>query len=352
MEDYRSPQERYEANIKRLGRSIRSYREDTPGTLLRKEELEFLYRIRFVPPHYYDESEEFLRRKRHFDRKWEGWSQEQIDAEDQADPEPVQRRVQDQEEERKRPPKDKEEMNLKFFQWNYQWFTREEQEQLGRMQGFPERNLFPAAKKDGIYYRNFEELSAATRPRPKNEKEMDHLLFLWKLVLSDKELAELARLYGFDTDKRPDGLLVSRALPPPPPKTASARRGRRATKNAPQSPSTRAARPRRSALARQVTPPDQGPGRASRRRTAQPETGTAAPSATKTRAAPAPAPRKTARSRNTKLVQKPNTLHRRLSPDRVAKKPPRPRATASGQHPVVSRSGRLSKAPERLGFTS
>lgn len=36
--------------------------------------------------------------------------------------------VQEQEEERKRPPKDKEEMNLKFFQWNYQWFTREEQE--------------------------------------------------------------------------------------------------------------------------------------------------------------------------------------------------------------------------------
>lgn len=357
--DDRSPRERYEADIKDLARSIRSHREDTPGTLRRKEELEFLYRIRFVPPHYYDESEEFLRRKRHFDRKWEGWSQEQIDAEDQADPEPVQRRVQEQEEERKRPPKDKEEMNLKFFQWNYQWFTREEQEQLGRMHGFPERNLFPAAKKDGNYYRNFEELSAATRPRPKNEKEMDLLLFLWKLVLSDKELDELARLYGFGTDKRPDGLLVSRALPPPPPalpppppKTTSARRGRRATKNAPQSPSPRAVRPRRSAPASKVTPPDQGPGRASGRRAAQPETRTAAPSATKTRAAPAPAPRKTAPSRNTKLVQKPDTLHRRLSPDRVAKKPPRPRATASVQHPVVSRSGRLSKAPERLGFTS
>lgn len=345
------PRVRYEDSIKYLARAIRSHREDTEGYLRRESELTSLSRIRFVPPRYYSESAEYLRRKRHFDRKWEGWSQEQIDAEDQADPKPVQRLVQELEEQRKRPPKDTDEMNLKFFQWNYQWFSREEQEQLGRMHGFPGRNLFPAPK-EGNFYRNFEELSEPTRPRPETEKEMDRLLFLWKLFLSDKELAELARMYGFDTDKRPNGLLVSRALPPPPPKTASARRGRRATKNTPQNPSTRAARPRRSAPASKVTPPDQGPGRASRRRTAQPETGTAAPSATKTRAAPAPAPRKTARSRNTKLVQKPDSLNRRLSPDRVAKKPPRPRATASVQHPVVSRSGRLSKAPERLGFTS
>lgn len=351
MEGVDSPQDRYEIRIKHLACSIRSNREDTEGYLRRESELISLFRIRYVPPRYWVESAEYLRRKRHFGRKWEGWSQEQIDAEDQADPEPVQRLVQELEEQRKRPPKDKEEMNLKFFQWNYQWFSREEQEQLGRMYGFPDRNLFPAPK-EGNFYRNFEEFCKPTRPRPENEKEMDGLLFLWKLFLSDKELAELARMYGFDTDKRPNGLLVSRALPPPPPKTASARRGRRATKNAPQSPSTRAARPRRSAPASKVTPPDQGPGRANRRRTAQPETGTAAPSATKTRTAPAPAPRKTARSRNTKLVQKPDTLHRRLSPDRVAKKPPRPRAPASVQHPVVSRSGRLSKAPERLGFTS
>lgn len=347
-----SPQERYEANIKDLARSIRSYREDTPGTLLRKEELEFLYKIRLVPPHYCMESEEYLRRKRHFDRKWEGWSQEQIDAEDQADPEPVQRRVKELEEERKKPPKDKEEMNLKFFQWNYQRLSREEQEQLGRMHGFPNRHLFPVPEVGPWYYRNFEELSKPTRPRPKNEMKMDRLLFLWKLVLSDKELAELARLYGFDTDKRPDGLLVSRALPSRPPKTASARRGRRATKKAPQSPSTRAARPRRSVPASEGPPPDQGPGRASRRRTAQPKPVPAAPSATKSRAAEAPAPRKNPKSRNANLAQKPDTLHRRLSPDRVAKKPPWPRTTASVQHPVVSRSGRLSKAPERLGFTS
>ncbi|KAK0753965.1 hypothetical protein B0T18DRAFT_424426 [Schizothecium vesticola] len=102
---------------------------------------------------------------------------------------------------------DKEEMNLKFFQWNYQGFSREEQEQLGRMHGFPGRPLFPL-QKDRIHcFRNFEELSEPTRPRPKPEKEMDRFLFLWKLFLSDKELAELARLYGFDTDKRPDGVL-------------------------------------------------------------------------------------------------------------------------------------------------
>lgn len=195
-------------------------------------------------------------------------------------------------------------------------------------------------------FRNFEELSEPTRPRPKTEKEMDRFLFLWKLFLNDKELAELARLYGFDTDKRPDGVLVSRVLPSPLPKTTSAR-GRRATKTAPQSPNTRAA------PASEGPPPDRGrPGLASRRRIAQQERVPAAPPATKARAAAAPAPKKNPRSRGTKLAPKPDTLHRRPSPDRVTKKSSRPRTAASVQHPVVSRSGRLSKAPERLGFPS
>lgn len=131
------PQVCYEDNDKNLVHEGRSGRENMEVYRRREEELATLSRIKFWPPSYRLTSSEYIRRKRHLDRKWEyGWSQEQIDAEDQANPKEVQRQVQE-EEERKRPPKDQEEMNLKFFQWNYQGFSREEQEQLGRMHGFP-----------------------------------------------------------------------------------------------------------------------------------------------------------------------------------------------------------------------
>jgi hypothetical protein len=43
---------------------------------------------------------------------------------------------------------------MRFFQWNHEGFGREEQEQLGRMNGFPGRHLFPA-QKDGFHcFRN------------------------------------------------------------------------------------------------------------------------------------------------------------------------------------------------------
>ncbi|KXX78216.1 hypothetical protein MMYC01_205056, partial [Madurella mycetomatis] len=160
----------------------RAKHEDQEGDRQRKKELEDIEKIRYYPGTCF-QSDEYDRRMRHWDRRAEGWTQEQIDAEDRDIDAAIQKTLKEWEERLNTPPKNQEEMDLRFRFWDFQGISREEQVWLGRMHGFykkPPPNPY-------LFHTPMEK-----RPPPTNQEEMDQLFCLWDSKLSHVEQNELA----------------------------------------------------------------------------------------------------------------------------------------------------------------
>ncbi|KAM7210729.1 hypothetical protein V8F06_013891 [Rhypophila decipiens] len=174
---------------------------------------------------------EYYRRTKHLSLRAEGWTQEQIDAEDRSADAAAQ--IGDD--------FDQEVMNWRFYFWDLSGLTREEQDRLSRIHGSYKRPANPLlrAPKERI-------------PPPKSQEEMNRLFSYCDWILTREEQTELASMYGFgvkaDTDRRADGRVA------PPAKHAPAY-DNRVTKSAPQSRSYIAARSRRFAPTSTEPPP-------------------------------------------------------------------------------------------------
>ncbi|KAK0628686.1 hypothetical protein B0T17DRAFT_614569 [Bombardia bombarda] len=220
----------------------RAKHEDQEGDRQREKELEEIEKVRYYPGTAM-KSHEYYRRMRHFNLRAEGWTQEQIDAEDRAAAAATQKRRDEFGRQFNMPPRSQEEMNSKFDLWDHSGISREEQDRLGRMHGFYERPPNPYLLR----------APKEKRPPPRNQEEMDQLFSSWNWILTRVEQNELARMYGFGprqagTDRHAEGGVVPQAQASPlrPAKDTPAHSSR-ATKNAPQRRSPRAARSRRSA---------------------------------------------------------------------------------------------------------
>ncbi|KAH8746081.1 hypothetical protein F5883DRAFT_585880 [Diaporthe sp. PMI_573] len=229
----------------------RAKHEDQEGDRQREKELEDIEKVRYEPGTAF-KSAEYERRMRHFNLRAEGWTQEQIDADDRAAAVAAHKREIESEERLNTPPKNQEEMNSKFHLWDIQGISREEQDRLGHMHGFYER-----PPPDPYLFGTPTE----KRSPPRDQEEMDQLFRLWNRKLSRAEQDELARMYGFGprragTDRHAGGGVAPQAQASPLrlAKDTPARDSR-ATKNAPQRHSLRAARSRRSAPTPAEAPP-------------------------------------------------------------------------------------------------
>ncbi|KAH8742430.1 hypothetical protein F5883DRAFT_442354 [Diaporthe sp. PMI_573] len=129
----------------------RRKREDEGGDKRREEELEEIRKVRYLPGTLI-KSGEYDRRMRHFNLRAEGWTQEQIDAEDRA----ASARWREAEERRKRYPPTpipgfgpvtQEEMEARLHAWDAMGLSKERQAELVRKFGLP--NVRPSSTDEG-----------------------------------------------------------------------------------------------------------------------------------------------------------------------------------------------------------